>query len=48
MNDKHTCENCGIEENVEWTICPYASDVHDIIQYHWLCSQCCDERAADI
>lgn len=42
------CEDCDTTDNVGWTTCPYAEDVHEKIIEVVLCANCRRERAMDI
>ena len=46
-NESECCESCG-SEDAEYGPCPYASDVHGDDTPVWLCSDCYNNRAADI
>lgn len=43
------CEDCGsTEPDVEVTICPYASDIHDRQDPATLCNRCYSNRCDEI
>jgi len=42
------CQDCGTEENVELTSCPYAKEVDEEDVKVWLCEDCLKERADNI
>lgn len=47
--DSERCEDCGeYSEFVEYTTCPYSSDVDNEEVWVWLCPECLHERRMDI
>jgi hypothetical protein len=42
------CDDCGTDEGVEETICPYANEINNQIIDVDLCEECKQQRAEDI
>lgn len=47
-NGDLVCDDCGTDEDVYETTCPFASEIHDKEVECDLCSSCERERAMDI
>lgn len=43
-----TCEFCGSEENVEYTLDPYGYEIDNDQEPHYVCKKCIEDRSDDI